>query len=282
MKEHLQNATGFFPDVPAEVYHSLDRVSSSYLSELRKSPLHCWTARKSPKEATPAMALGTLLHSAILEPASFYERYFCLPDVDGRTTKGKEALEAARLENAGKEGVKTSDWQQIEAITRVVLSHPAAGAIVESVDEVELSALFDDRETGLKCKARLDGLSKEFDAIIDLKSCAVAERSVFEKSIFNFGYHRQGAFYRHACSMLGLAVRNHILIAVEKTAPYAVAVYRLTDDALNQGAKECRELLQQWSECERFDRWKQGYSENIQDISLPAWALKQTFEAEEN
>ena len=62
---------GIYPDLPNEEYHRCDGVSNSMLSDMARSPAHFQAARRRQREETPAMAIGTAIHCAVLEPERF-------------------------------------------------------------------------------------------------------------------------------------------------------------------------------------------------------------------
>lgn len=66
-------------------------------------------------------------------------------------------------------------------------------------------------------------------------------------------------------------------MTVEKLPPFAVAVYRIDEDALEAGRRMYRRALRLWAECLDRGIWP-GYSDRIESISLPAWALNQDDE----
>lgn len=60
----------------AEEYHrNKDAVGHSSLVRIMRSPAHFQEYVTHPPEPTPAMAFGTAVHSAVLEPAAFASDY---------------------------------------------------------------------------------------------------------------------------------------------------------------------------------------------------------------
>ena len=62
-----------------------------------------------------------------------------------------------------------------------------------------------------------------------------------------------------------------IFLAVEKTYPYAVAVYELDADAVAVGKQLQQSNLQAIANCKDAQAWP-GYTDQIQTLSLPRWA----------
>src|SRR5690606_17176707 len=86
-----------------------------------------------------------------------------------------------------------------------------------------------------------------------------------------YGYYLQAALYTKGANLLGVDIDHFIFVAVEENPP-AVAVYRITDEALMAGEHELYELMKVYKECRETGRWP-GYPEEIQDISVPYWVL---------
>lgn len=264
--------TGLFPDIPPETYHDWDAASFSRLKVLReKTPAHLRHMIDNPREATPAMAFGSAVHCAVLEPGAFPNRYYKGPD--GVWTA---KLKAQMAEQDSRIPLKPDDYQHIIEIQDRVRNHPSASRMLGG--ESEVSAVWDlvlDDVTGLevRCKARFDHLASHVGAVVDLKSTADASPGAFPRSIYNLGYHIQGAHYRAGARAHGLEVSHFIIIAVEKEPPYGVAIYRLTSGTLDAGDDELGPLLRTYAECHSADTWP-GYDVEPRDIQLPPFAYE--------
>ena len=248
-------------------YHADPAVSASHLHAIAKSPQHYWSryldSQRQPVEPTAAMRLGSLVHCAVLEPEELRKRYStCLP----RNTKaGKE--QAAELAAAGIEAVTESDMDLALAMAASVRSHSVAAELL-SVGIAEQSIWWDDAATGLRCKCRPDWVNGL--TIVDLKSTTDASAAGFARSVAQYGYHVQQAHYLDS----HIADR-FIFLAVEKTYPYAVAVYELDADAVAVGKQLQQSSLQAIANCKDAQAWP-GYTDQIQTLSLPRWALNTT------
>jgi hypothetical protein len=108
--------------------------------------------------------------------------------------------------------------------------------------------------------------------VTDLKSTTNASPDEFQRAIYKFGYHIQGAHYLDGAKVLGLNPKAFAMIAVESEPPHGVAVYQLDPQALAAGHAKRDQLLRLYAQCQAEGRWP-GYSESIQPISLPPWAL---------
>jgi len=79
------------PDMPFSDYLALDAMSAHGLMQIERSPAHYRHAIDTPHAPTPAQALGTAAHMAILEPDHYEAHAHVAPNVDRRTKAGKAA-----------------------------------------------------------------------------------------------------------------------------------------------------------------------------------------------
>lgn len=248
-----------------EQYHADPAVSASHLHAVAKSPYHYWSRyldpNRSPVEPTAAMRIGSLVHCAVLEPEDLLQRYgVCGP----RNIKaGKE--QAERMAAAGIEAVTQSDMTLALSMAASVRVHPAASALLAQ-GKAEQSFWWDDASTGLRCKCRPDWYDGA--TVVDLKTTADASPAAFARSAATFRYHVQASHY-----LAGLhGAERFVFIAVEKTAPYAVAVYELDAAAMAAGNELRQRDMRIIADCHATTEWP-GYGDDCQTLSLPSWAL---------
>jgi hypothetical protein len=247
-----------------EQYHADPAVSASHLHAIAKSPQHYWSRflnpARPPVEPTAAMRFGSLAHCAVLESEELPNRYgVCGP----RNTKaGKE--QAEQMAAAGIEPVTAGDMLTANCMADAVRSHPYAGALLAE-GKAEQSFWWDDLPTGMRCKCRPDWYFGS--TVVDLKTTTDASPAGFAKSVATFRYHVQASHY-----LSGLhGAERFLFIAVEKTYPYAVAVYELDADAMRVGDELRRRDLQMIADCRATGEWP-GYSSTCEILSLPKWA----------
>lgn len=247
-------------------YHAHEAVSKSDLDLIHKSPAHYKGAKHVE---TPAMKLGTAVHSLVLEPAKFAATY-CLIDGDRRTKAVKDEVKAA--ESAGKVVCTREELDQYAAMAeQVTRSKIGAALLKDSIREHSVFAEID----GVHVKCRPDGWSTEKGVLFDLKSTEDASPEGFARTVAKYRYHVQDAFYRHVvasatnCDADDL---SFIFIAVEKKPPFAVALYQLDELATLQGWVDAREDLRRYKAAKESGKWC-GYSPRIETLSLPRWAV---------
>ena len=261
-------------DISNADYHADPAVSASHLKTVMQSPYHYWSRYLDPDRVamapTAAMRLGSLTHCAVLEPDELTKRYQLAPD--RRTKEGKAAV--VEMAAAGIEAVSEADLAQALQMADAVRSNSTA-ALLLSNGQAEQSFWWDDIATGMRCKCRPDWFDGE--TIVDLKTCQDASAAGFAKAVAQWSYQVQAAHY-----LCGTLAKRFIFCAVEKTAPYAVGVYELDAEAMVHGSVLRHNALQRIQDCRAINEWP-GYTDGIQTLQLPGWALKDqtTFTSED-
>lgn len=254
-------------------YHALDAVGKSDLDKIARSPLH-W--KKAEREETAAMRIGSAVHCAVLEPERFSTEYVVAPAIDKRTKAGKEAWAEFEAANAGKTVLSLEDGAVCLQIQDAIRAHPTASSYLRT-GQPEVSALWQDREFAVRCRARYDWLTAD-SVVLDLKTTQDASPAAFARSCAQFRYHVQAAWYQESyLQATNDLLLGFIFIAVEKSAPYAVALYELDAEAVELGRRLARRDLARYANAREFDIWP-GYAETVQPLSLPRWALHQEIE----
>lgn len=259
--------------LPFADYLKQDAISAHGLMQIERSPLHFRQSRLTPHAPTPAQALGTLTHLAVLEPDDYARRVRVAPECDRRTKAGKETAAAFDAECAEIGAIVATAEQDAlaRAMREAVMAQPFARALLAD-GQAETTLQWTDADTGLACKARPDWLCAGHQVIVDLKTARDASEQAFAKACGNFAYHLQASWYQDAVRACGLGERDFVFLAVEPEPPYAVALYQLDDEALRVGRIRARQALERYAECLAADRWP-GYAKEILTLSIPRWAL---------
>ena len=254
--------------LPFAEYLKAPRISQSALKHFEKSPAHYKASLTIEDKDTKDKRIGRAVHCAVLEPNEFNNRYAVYPEkLDKRTKEGK-ALFAEFEESAiGKEILSLEEYETAINCAKSVTDHETVKSLM-SKGHPEVS-IFTELE-GVPVKCRLDWYRENI--ILDLKTTDDASPQGFLRSIFKYGYHIQAAWYMDCCSQAGLPVTNFILVAVEKTAPYAVGIYELDDLSIERGIELYRCYLSQYKECTESNDWT-SYSREIVTLKLPSYAF---------
>lgn len=106
---------------------------------------------------------------------------------------------------------------------------------------------------------------------VDLKSARSAEPRAFERQSRALFYHAQAELYGHAMEETGEGrPPDAFVIAVEKTRPHPVTIFRFSADMLELGAKLNRTWIERLIQCEQANTWP-AYTQagTVIDINIP-------------
>jgi hypothetical protein len=257
-------------------YHAHAAISKSHLDQVAKSPLHYWARYLDPNrvvpEPTPAMAIGSAVHTHVLELDQWDACYVSAPDgIDRRTKAGKAEWEAFTAAATGRTVLPKADADLVMRMAHSVFSHPAAAMLLALPGKAETTHMWTDAATGLQCKCRPDWLTDDGRLLVDLKTTEDASARGFAKSIAQWRYHVQASWYLDGIEQAtGTRPEQFLFLCVEKKAPYAVAVYAADAEMIAAGAQAAARDLDVLATCKAAGAWP-GYSDQIEPISLPPW-----------
>jgi exodeoxyribonuclease VIII len=253
-------------DMPAEKYHAVDALSKSMMSKILKSPAHYKAALEEHQEPTKSMQMGTAIHTAVLEPQLYSQVVAVIPpDIDGRTKDGK----AWKEQHKSRIHLTHAEDIDVQGVANSVRRHPFWD-IIHLPHRIEASVFAQDEETGIALKARPDLWVLEPAILVDVKTTDDATPEGFSRTVGSFGYHIQAAHY-----MAMTGAESFIFVAVERKAPYAVAIYKLDAEWLQAGANLRRKAISTLHECRALDSWP-AYPTATQTLSCPKWVLNKS------
>lgn len=263
-------------DLPAGEYHGMtDHISNSMLNLYRQSrrKYHArFVAKTEPSpDATPAMLLGSVTHTLILEPDEFDSRYAVAPACDRRTKAGKELWAEFCADSLGKEVIDASTAELALAMREAVMASPTAGEFLRREGRNEVSAFWRDKQSGLNCKARMDSVKPGL--ILDLKTARDPCPKWFSSEAANLGYHRQAESYMRGWKAATGEDCRFAFIVVGSSAPHEVGMYELTPAAIELGAAQNRSALAQLAASYRNNQWVSPWETRVNSLSLPTWAV---------
>lgn len=265
---------GFYKNIPNEAYHAGPGISKSGLWTIHeKTPAH-FKFPPEKEETTASKAIkdfGSACHVAILEPALF-EKSVVRGPADRKGNKWTDLVAACALDN--RILLTSKQYDDVLAMRDAVHADPWINSIL-SGGVAEGSAYWTDEETGELCRCRPDYYREDLGIILDVKSTESAHPDAFARSVSNYGYHAQEAFYSDGMNAIGKPVNGFVFIAWEKKSPYAFAVYELPPSIVEEGRATMRKALATYSECRKADEWP-GYPAGVQELSFKRWAYRLT------
>jgi hypothetical protein len=244
---------GIFYDISNEDYHSGPGISSSEL-KLALENMAEWKRKYVDGEQDASkdyFVIGSALHTAVLEPDEFEERY-----ADDKVVK--------------------KNLDMITGMAESIRKHPEAGAIFNGKGIAEFSCYQTCPYTGLTRKVRPDYYREDIPNILfDLKSAQSASLDGFSRQMGNLKYFISAAYYLDVSRQFLPGLEKFVFVVVEKKPPYYVAVYPLADDAIALGRMcylEGLELIKQGQE----KRWYPGYNKDaVVEIDVPRYIYTQ-------
>lgn len=308
--------SGIYRDISAEDYHSWDAANATTLGHFVRSGMHgeyYMNLSQDDDPPTADMLYGTAMHTAYLEPERYAETAYTPMTEPPKPTKAKpnpeEGFEpkplladkchwpthkAAQDAHPGKLILHAGWAERIETMKQRLDAHPRANALFNEIEgENELTLVwrlkvkYKGEVVEVACKARIDRYlpsftptpdhAKPVSGIVDLKTAGSIDPHKFERSIWDWGYHRQAAWYLLGAMEHGLIPRelhdfSYQIAAVEKSPPYPVTVFPLAPAAIQQGVSECRRAIVAYLRY-RLSGQAPGPCDTYQPATLPTYAM---------
>lgn len=265
-KVHIK--PGIYLGMDFEEYTKIDALNCSRLKKVRHS-LRAFLENARAEES-PALRFGSLCHCGALEPEEFEKRYVVLPDfhLDKQNTTGsgeqsqskatkyyKQKVSQFMEEHKGKQEVSSEWMTQMMSMIKNITDHPRASKFFSS-GAPEVSMVWIDKKTGLRCKGRIDWLHGKFgekisDKLISQKAERICDfkttQDVTDFSLGENGYHIQAYMYQSGWKELTGKTLPFEFIASEKSSPYATRSAPISQSDLQLGGREFDWILQQVS-----------------------------------
>jgi len=260
---------GIYPDMDIDVYHSSPGISSSGINLILDCPAkYHYQYILGNKKSNDDFVIGSAVHVLILEPLTFEDRFFIYEK--DRLPGTEDAKKALQLEAGGKMIIKRSDLEIVYGMVNSAKKH-RIWSTLENI-RVEHSLFWHGGVFDTPLRARPDLISNQM--IIDIKTTKNIDG--FDRSVFNFGNHRQAAMQIDGVYALTRKLMPFGWFLIEKEPPYLTACFYANDDDVEQGRREYLEGACKFSECMLFDDWP-GYPEDFQEIRLPRYARTEGY-----
>lgn len=273
---------GVYPTLTHEDYHA-DPVPGGSLSSTgarRLLPPSCPALfrheQKNSTVPTKAMTVGTVAHALVLGVGP---KVAILEHDSWRTNDVKKQAKEAQAR--GEIPMLRKEYEPIQAMAEALLQHKIAAKLVADA-QPEVSLVWQDSETDVWRRARYDLLRQPSSSgrllIPDYKKSTSANPMKFAKSVIEYGYHQQGAFYVDAAVALNLGDDPAFLFIVQEPAPpYLVSVVQLDPLDMRIGAHLNRQAIDLYAQCKTRDEWP-SYCDDIAHVSLPSWYTRDFIE----
>lgn len=299
----IQKDPGVYYDVPFEDYILIDAINHSELKKFSAdSPYHYHYRKMNEiEDEKAAFTEGRMYHLAVLEPDYFEKNFIHTPKshkdfeeylsaemkknceenpkriFDKRTKEAKmiDKLFAGKVKELKKKNpkIKVVDyliyWKSQE-IAKKIRQHKIASRVVGE-SETEVTLVWEDKHTGLKCKARLDLLNKEKNYFGDFKKSKNAHPFGFAKDVRKYNYYSQVAFYWDGAVTLGLLDPKYFMfITVEDFEPFFVQPFFIKDNStwLEKGREWYIDKIEKLNYCKESGDWHGYYDQMNNSFDL--------------
>lgn len=248
-------------------------------------------------EDTRDRKFGRAFHVRLLEPERYKSEILisekCMAvKKDGKrcTSAGRFYLDgtwacgthASHLATEPEDYIDADEAARIERMADTLHNHDCQ-RLFKAKGWSEVSVVWDFR--GLPMKARIDRMSEETRVIIDLKKAQVGavHRQAMEKSIQQYGWHRQAALYLDGVGYETGTQYEFVWIFIEDKPPHDVGVLRASPEVLDAGRFEYKQIIDNWLYANRKGKFDGTNPiprriENVSDLDsggLPGWYLAQ-------
>lgn len=218
-----------------EDYHDSPGISASGLKTIYLKSMYHYLNQK-PFESK-AMAFGSAVHTALLEPDDFDDEYYIMPKLDRRTKIGQTIYNDRVKLIKDKKILNKDEGDKINYIIKNFRKNTLANEYCEGQIEISHYGKYND----IDVRIRPDVLNRERDFISDVKTCQDNSPMAFKRDIYKYAYHLQAAFYIDQ-----LGINNFKFIAVQNTYPYTVEVYTLSNELLERGRNAWKQAFKDY------------------------------------
>ncbi|EMH4164017.1 PD-(D/E)XK nuclease-like domain-containing protein [Pluralibacter gergoviae] len=267
---------GIYYGMPDSEYHADPAIGSTSVKQISVSPANLYF---NPFKGSKSAHIGSAIHSALLEPHIFSERYVLRDDISSRASKEYKSLAA----DYPAEHIVIGD--EVETITRMMETsqmNEDFTTYMSTKGDSEVSMFAECPETGLMLKCRFDRLSQSLPYPLDVKSCRDASERGFSNAVGQFKYHIQAAFYLYVLKLAtGIERDNFAFFAIENTAPYRNCMYYIGEESLELGRREMWVALEKIKECMADESTRyEGIVLPSNEINVPAYLLDDEYDYE--
>lgn len=280
---NIPTEPGLYPNLSYDEYAAIPAVNHSFLVDMdQKSPLHAQYIRATGgREDTRALMMGRALHLALLEPTKFDSEIMSIPEIDRRTKAGKVAWINFQRQAEGRITLEAGEMTRIKEMAHAILGHESARELFANKGVNEMTMVWKDRATGVLCRARVDRWTtfEKTPCLMDLKTTRDVKEHKFQRSMVDYGYALQSAFYMMGAETLqptpiGRAQRVFMWLAVESEGPFDIGVFQADTKIMEHGVMKLRQLLKTYKECRESGIWPGKNGQGVITIDNPDYIYK--------
>lgn len=248
--------TEIIKNMPFDEYLALPRMSSSALKNMDVCPAFYKWRLTNPMKRTDAMALGTMIHTWMLENHRFQREYYVVPSLSRKSKQEKETYQIYLDAANDRELITDETMNKYKVLPN------------RTDTENEVTVLFEMK--GVPCKARFDMLHRNDGApkgVEDLKTIANIDN--IDRDFVKFKYYIQAGFYSEAYRAAFGEWPEFFNFTFVNTGEFLDMITCEAEfDYVEFGRMKCAELLEEYKNCLVTDKWKarDGFT-----IRRPQW-----------
>ena len=260
------------------------------------------------KKDSEALAFGSLVHCAVLEPDVFHAKYArdfeapenCLTSdaamkawlkehgIAGYSTKSNFELvemvkkadanqlcfidEQAKYqeENEGKEFIKPVIFDQLTAMRDTIDRYPSYSELIDN-SVCESSIVGYSELLGVNVKTRPDVMQS--GVICNYKTTSSAKPEHVMRDCYKYGYFMKEYLSALVVQELTGEFPQILILAQSKTAPYVCTGIKMTDEMIEIGKSQFEQAFALWKACKDANQYIDYAQNEWLEPEVPAWML---------
>jgi len=253
-------------------YRAATALNPSSIVCCDKSELHVSYALEGVDKDTPSLQKGRALHCALLEPDRFADAYE--PAESRRTAKV--------VAEAAERGVELLLPADFDVIVQTALRASQCSDLQPFIRTGQAEVSVFTFELGCQCKGRLDWISADPLAILDVKTAREIDERNFSRAFYRYHYDvKLGLYQRWLQRLMGVANIPVYLLLVENSGPWDCAVVPrsggsptpIPDAILQRGADKGLRWIERIKQCIESGEWPGQGDADEWAIDVPAWEM---------
>lgn len=286
---------GIYPDMPSETYHAIDCAGRSNLHKIAQGNTLAAVryGMEHNSADSDALALGSALHMAMLEPDK-YASSVQLGPINEKTGKtygrGTQKWDAWAEDIGPDITLITSEQEEkIVPLVNALRAHPMIAGAFARIEHKELTCIatidlpelaqnlgmpwvYGDEDTQLLTKVRLDAVTT--GVIVDLKTQGAGRGrrvgpDALAWSAVDYGYYAQSGLYPLVAQAAGLPEVQHFTAAVvESEPPHLTYFVRFSEASQRAGLQSLLPAMVAMARAYRTEEWP-GYPGGVIDLDPP-------------
>jgi len=258
---------GIYHDLTSEQYFGVDAINCSQIKAAVKRSVFHMKMGKGHTMAQATADQGSAVHAGVLEPDRNMVDCIDVPARRGDAWK----LPSEKSRAIGNIPLPIADYERYQFSCKALLDDEHIGPILKDQRrKTEVSIFAKHPRTGLLLKARPDLYIKERGLMVDVKTTTNAVPKDWIRAFYDFQYDLQAYYYLMVGRLAGVNCKTFAFAVVEKDAPYATHLFRVTPEVLEHAetvVERCLdEILADWNNPNPSTGWPP-----FTDIYLPNW-----------